>query len=90
MDALAEAHLARARKGPADVEPAGPFRGECYSAGFSSSASEFLTGFVGFLNGFVIFLLPASLKGLEHLLICHKTSDMCCGMHESYYFDSMD
>ena len=78
----------RARKGPADEGPAGSFRGEPYLAGFSSSASEFLTGFVRFLNGFVIFLIPVSLKELENLLICYKTSNMCCGMHESCYFDS--
>ena len=79
---------ARAREGPADEGPAGSFRGEPYLAGFSSSASEFLTGFVRFLNGFVIFLIPVSLKELENLLICYKTSNMCCGMHESCYFDS--
>ena len=32
---LAEAHLLRACKGPADKGPAGPFRGECYLAYFS-------------------------------------------------------
>lgn len=47
---LAEAHSLRARKGPADEGPAGPFRGELYSAGFSSSISEFSSGFAGSLT----------------------------------------
>ena len=40
----------RVYKSPADEGPAGPFSGESYSAGFSSLAPEFSSGFAGSLT----------------------------------------
>ena len=47
---LAEAHLARARKGPADKGSAGPFRGEFYFDLSSSPSLDIFSGFAGSLT----------------------------------------